>query len=597
MIVFCVTLLLLHQGYALVPVTTVQLGESVTFSCVLPLDDLSSKRLYWYKQSVGDDLKLIVTFRKHINPVFGPEFSDSRLDLKVEKNISKLTILRTTEEDDGMYHCAVIEWTENFWSGTYLSLKGNSQRTLNYTVVQQPTASDPVRPGDLKTLQCSVLSDSETKTCPGDHNVFWFRVGSDKSHPNILYTDGNRRDECEDRSDTQKSCVHHFSKKVSSSDAGTYYCAVATCGEILFGNGPKVEFEDDFSATSSSEPLLVFLLCAALASLAVGAFLLYGCTDDLNFEMMTVEVGHDVTLTCVRHDSLLSTFNLFWIRLVSGNMPELLGGTHSFDFDGVNKTPRITAKQGDGTFLLHISEAQLSDTGLYYCVTVKNLHMTFVEGTFLRIKGPEPDVTAVIQLPPSDPVRPGDSVTLQCSVLSDSQNKPCPGNHSVFWFRAGSDESEPSFIYAHGNSGAECETSLEARSPQKCVYSFSKNVSSSDAGTYYCAVATCGEILFGNGTKLDIEGLSMADALVYLLCAVLAISLVVVAFLIYLFIAAVAGQKISGGQKSQQTDVDMRLYSAAVFTVMKTDRGVMKHAEAAETERIYSAVKTFGLDQ
>ena len=46
-----------------------------------------------------------------------------------------------------------------------------------------------------------------------------------------------------------------------------------------------------------------------------------------------------------------------------------------------------------------------------------------------------------------------------------------------------------------------------------------------------------------------------------------------------------------------QTDVDMRLYSAAVFTVMKTDRGVMKHAEAAETERIYSAVKTFGLDQ
>ena len=124
---------------------------------------------------------------------------------------------------------------------TVLLHTGNSQRTLNYTVVQQPTASDPVRPGDLKTLQCSVLSDSETKTCPGDHSVFWFRVGSDKSHPNILYTDGNRRDECEDRSDTQKSCVHHFSKKVSSSDAGTYYCAVATCGEILFGNGAKVE--------------------------------------------------------------------------------------------------------------------------------------------------------------------------------------------------------------------------------------------------------------------------------------------------------------------------------------------------------------------
>ncbi|XP_030252042.1 uncharacterized protein LOC115568676 [Sparus aurata] len=229
------------------------------------------------------------------------------------------------------------------------------------------------------------------------------------------------------------------------------------------------------------------------------------CTDDLNFEMKTVDVGDDVTLTCARHDSWLST-QLFWIRLVSGNMPELLGGTYSFDYDGVNKTPRITAKQGDGTFLLHISEAQLSDTGLYYCLKQKQLDMTFMEGTFLRIQGPEPDVTTVIQLPPSGPVHPGDSVTLQCSVLSDSQNKPCPRDHSVFWFRAGSEESDPTFIYSHGNSGAECETSLEARSPQKCVYSFSKNFSSSDAGTYYCAVATCGEILFGNGAKVDIEG-------------------------------------------------------------------------------------------
>uniref|UniRef100_A0A671XXL5 Ig-like domain-containing protein n=1 Tax=Sparus aurata TaxID=8175 RepID=A0A671XXL5_SPAAU len=257
MIVFCVTLLLVHQGYALVPVTTVQLGEPVTFTCVLTLDEAGGKRLYWYKQSVGDDLKLIVTFMKHSSPVFGPEFSASRFDLKVEKNNSNLTILRTTEEDEGTYHCAVIDWSDTFWSGTYLSLKGNTQRTSNYTVVQQPTASDPVRPGDLKTLQCSVLSDSETKTCSGDHSVFWFRVGSDKSHPNILYTDGNRRDECEDRSDTQKSCVHHFSKKVSSSDAGTYYCAVATCGEILFGNA-HVETERRMS------PELIALVMAII---------------------------------------------------------------------------------------------------------------------------------------------------------------------------------------------------------------------------------------------------------------------------------------------------------------------------------------------
>lgn len=30
--------------------------------------------------------------------------------------------------------------------------------------------------------------------------------------------------------------------------------------------------------------------------------------------------------------------------------------------------------------------------------------------------------------------------------------------------------------------------------------------SSSDVGTYYCAVAKCGEILFGNGANLNIQG-------------------------------------------------------------------------------------------
>ncbi|XP_074505788.1 signal-regulatory protein beta-2-like [Sebastes fasciatus] len=226
------------------------------------------------------------------------------------------------------------------------------------------------------------------------------------------------------------------------------------------------------------------------------------CTDDQIFEIKTVDVGDDVTLTCPRQESE-SQETLFWVRLVSGNFPEFLGGTFIFDYKAVNKTPRFTAEQGPGTFLLHIHETKPSDTGVYYCIKVNQLKMTFLKGTFLRIKGPEPDISAVIQDFTSDPVRPGDSVTLQCSVLSDSESK-CPGEHSVFWFRAGSDESHPSLIYAHGNGG-ECENSTEARSPQKCVYSFSKNVGSSDAGTYYCAVATCGEILFGNGTKLDVE--------------------------------------------------------------------------------------------
>ena len=122
----------------------------------------------------------------------------------------------------------------------------------------------------------------------------------------------------------------------------------------------------------------------------------------------------------------------------------------------------------------------------------------------LCFPGPEPDITAVIQVPPSDPVSSGDSVTLQCSVLSDSDGHTCPTYDKLYWFRA--DESHPSLVHVHGSTGDECDGSLEAHSPHRCVFNFCKSLSSSDLGTYYCAVVTCGEILFGQGIKLENEG-------------------------------------------------------------------------------------------
>lgn len=116
----------------------------------------------------------------------------------------------------------------------------------NYTVVQSTTASDAAQPGDSVTLTCSVFSDSVKKSCGDEHSVLWFRVGPEKSHPNIIYAEGNRRDGCVEKHDARSpamSCFYSFSKTVSSSDAGTYFCAVASCGEILFGNGTKLDIE------------------------------------------------------------------------------------------------------------------------------------------------------------------------------------------------------------------------------------------------------------------------------------------------------------------------------------------------------------------
>ncbi|XP_051810656.1 uncharacterized protein LOC127535819 [Acanthochromis polyacanthus] len=319
--------------------------------------------------------------------------------------------------------------------------------------------------------------------------------------------------------------------------------------------------------------------------------------DDHNFVTETVGVGQNVTLTCTRQRSL-HEHTLHWIRLVSGKYPEFLGGTFSFDYNDVNKTPHITAIQGPGTFILQIHETQLSDSGFYYCIKVNQLDTEFMNTTFLKIKESEPDIIDIIQVPPSDPEHPGDPVTLQCSVLSDSEKKTCPEQqHRVFWFRAGSDESHPSFIYADGNSQDECETNPEAQSPQKCVYNFSKTITSSDAGTYYCAVATCGQILFGNGAKSGNEALNMQDfktdnTVLFLVSAALATSLIVIAFLIYFIKTKTCdfcndAAAASGHQERPQRNEDSLFYSAPTFNKRKAER---RNAKSAQEETIYTDV-------
>ncbi len=90
-------------------------------------------------------------------------------------------------------------------------------------------------------------------------------------------------------------------------------------------------------------------------------------------------------------------------------------------------------------------------------------------------------------------------MTLQCSVISQI----CAGEYSVYWFRHSSGHSDPGIIYTHDNRSDQCMKRSENGSPtQSCVYSLSQTeLTTSDAGIIYCAVATCGKIHLGNGTK------------------------------------------------------------------------------------------------
>ncbi|KAM6960366.1 uncharacterized protein LKV04_021930 [Tautogolabrus adspersus] len=69
---------------------------------------------------------------------------------------------------------------------------------------------------------------------------------------------------------------------------------------------------------------------------------------------------------------------------------------------------------------------------------------------------------------------------------------------------------------------------------QSCEYNLPmKSVNYSHAGTYYCAVASCGRILFGNGTKLDLEDSVTSPALVYSLIGALIFTTILVVALAF----------------------------------------------------------------
>uniref|UniRef100_A0A3B4E9I4 Ig-like domain-containing protein n=1 Tax=Pygocentrus nattereri TaxID=42514 RepID=A0A3B4E9I4_PYGNA len=252
---------------------SVKTGENATLSCKVEKSDTHVK--VWYKQQLWQKPKEVVSKLDQKPPVIknGSKFS-------VNEDFS-LTIKETSEDDEGMYFCGKTDGKTFTFSNIITSLlysPGHPQ--VNISVLQTPVRGS-VSPGESVTLQCTVLSEiraadlrsdisvlqtsvrgsvspgeSVTLQCTvmseiraADVQVLWFRAAAGQSFPEIIYTHQNSSSrQCEINSSTSCS-LYEFSKNIlDQRHTGTYYCAVAVCGKIIFGNGTSVELSKSFCA-------------------------------------------------------------------------------------------------------------------------------------------------------------------------------------------------------------------------------------------------------------------------------------------------------------------------------------------------------------
>ncbi|XP_070785797.1 uncharacterized protein [Enoplosus armatus] len=311
---------------------------------------------------------------------------------------------------------------------------------------------------------------------------------------------------------------------------------------------------------------------------------------------VSANVGDNVTLRCFYGGD--DSAWLHWYKQTLGEKPKPVSTIYVYDrkatfYDEFKNNPRFTLHSENGTNHLTISDLRISDSATYYCGTSYTFVLTLAEGIIVTVKGSS--IQALVHQSASETIRPGGSVTLNCTVHTGS----CDGKHSVYWFKK-SGESHPGLIYTREGRNDQCERGPNTQT-HTCVYNLSmKRLNLSHAGTYYCAVASCGHILFGDGAKLDFEDEGDSLVLVYFLSGALAFSIILVVLL------ASLAHKIVKENKCQCTKCQARLSAPSTTNAEGYRDGDNLHYAAlsdnlpnrsrrqrnnTENECVYSSVK------
>ncbi|GAA6082661.1 uncharacterized protein LOC113656724 [Tachysurus ichikawai] len=291
-------------------------------------------------------------------------------------------------------------------------------------------------------------------------------------------------------------------------------------------------------------------------------------------QVKKVKIGEDVTIKC----GVSSDNAIVWFKQSFGKVPQLVGRTMGNGFRHNDKRFSVSDEK---LFNLNITNVKEEDTGTYFCVEMLNISPDFTSGTLLVVEDEE-----IKRIPPAVTVlENGESLTLQCSVqtITSSCGKP-----SVYWFRHGSGESHPGIIYTHGNASDECKKSSEAGSPpQSCVYTLPKRkLTTSDKETLYCAVAECGQILFGNGI-IPSEKTNMQWIVVLTISNVICV-MVIIALLGHLLKLQKGASNDQPNNKNQVAAEEVLNYAAVSFDKKPSSS---RTSRAKSHEDVYAQVK------
>ncbi|KAI5104816.1 putative immune-type receptor 13 isoform 1 precursor, partial [Silurus meridionalis] len=232
---------------------------------------------------------------------------------------------------------------------------------------------------------------------------------------------------------------------------------------------------------------------------------------------VSADTGYAVSLRCPLEEQFSNEL-IVWYQQKLGGIPQAMGMSRPLTADIIFAPFNKSAFQLERTknlISLNILHVNKDDEAIYFCGRSRVNIIEFSSGIFLSVRDKLHQGVSVFQSSVSDSVPAGASVTLQCSVLSESR----AAELQVLWFRAAPSQSHPQLIYTHHNSSLQCESES---STHTCVYNLSKNIFSlNDTGTYYCAVVLCGKIIFGNGTRVQLEDCASSNPVVMSLGTVL----------------------------------------------------------------------------